>query len=95
MYCGKSEAAKKFWETPELVDKFLLPFLDLESTLHLAQVHELTRDILQGSFAWNQLIRRTRLQEGGDLWMNDGLLVEKMEVTIVKFVITLRNPSKT
>ena len=59
------EAAKKFWGTPELVDK-LLPFLDLESTLHLAQVHELTRDILQGSFGRNKLISRTCLQEGGD-----------------------------
>ena len=80
MYCGKFEAARKFWETPVLVNKLLLPYLDLESTLHLAQVHELTRDILQGSIAWNKLIRRTRLQEGGALHRNPGLLEEKMEV---------------
>ena len=63
-----------------LVNKLLLPYLDLESTLHLAQVHELTLDILQGSIAWNKLISRTRLQEGGALHRNPGLLEEKMEV---------------
>ena len=67
MYCGKFEAARKFWETPVLVNKLLLPYLDLESTLHLAQTHELTRDILQDSFAWNKLVSRTRIQDGGSL----------------------------
>ena len=56
MFCGKFEAARTSWETPELVEK-LLPFLDLEFTLHLAQTHELTQDILQGSCIWNKLIR--------------------------------------
>ena len=63
-----------------LVNKLLLPYLDLKSTSHLAQVHELTRDILQGSIAWNKLISRTCLQEGGALQRNPGLLEEKMEV---------------
>ena len=58
MSCVKSEAENQFWETPELVD-MLLTFLDLQSTLHLAQNHEVTWKILQGSFAWNKLIRRT------------------------------------
>ena len=86
MSCGKFEAARKFWATPELVEK-LFPFLDVESTLHLAQVHQLTRDILQGSFAWNKLIRRSRLQEGGDLRGNDGLLEEK--VAAVKLLVAI------
>ena len=45
------------WETPELVEK-LLPFLDPESTLNLAQCHEKIPGILQGQLMWNQLIRR-------------------------------------
>ena len=77
MYCGKFEAARKFWETPVLVNKLLLPYLDLESTLHLAQTHELTRDILQDSFAWNKLVSRTRIQDGGYLHF---LMEEKMKV---------------
>lgn len=51
-------AAQIFWETPELAEK-ILPFLDLESTLRLAQSEVLNRNILQGSFVWNQLIRRS------------------------------------
>ena len=48
---------QKFLETPELLEK-LLPYLDLGTTLTLAQTHEKTRHILQGSLAWNKLIRR-------------------------------------
>ena len=55
---GRSEAEQKFWQTPELVQG-LLPFLDLESTLRLAQVHEMTRCILQGTRVWNNLIKRS------------------------------------
>ena len=76
MSCGKFEATRKFWEIPELVEK-LLPFLDLESTFHLAQAHELTQDILQGSHIWNKLIKRTRLQDGGFFGKNvEGFLGE-------------------
>ena len=71
---------------PELVEK-LLPFLDLESTLHLAQTHELTQDILQGSFAWNKLIRRSRLQDGGSLGEDAGLLEEKIDA--VKLLVAI------
>ena len=60
MSFGQSVAEMKFWEMPELVDR-LLPFLDVESTLGLAQVQELTQKILQGSHAWNKLIRRSSL----------------------------------
>ena len=53
-----SEAEKKFWESsPELVEK-LLPFLDTESTLNLAQSQEKVPDILQGPLLWSQVIMR-------------------------------------
>ena len=55
-----SAAEKKFWEMPELVDRLRLD-LDVRSTLCLAQVHDLTQKILQGSHAWNKLIRRSCL----------------------------------
>ena len=48
---------KKFLETPELLEK-LLPYLDPGSTLSIAQAHQMTRHILQGSVPWNKLIRR-------------------------------------
>ena len=83
---GNFDSARKFWKMPELVEK-LLPFLDLESTLHLAQTHELTQDILQGSFAWNKLIRRSRLQDGGSLGEDAGLLEEKIDA--VKLLVAI------
>ena len=52
-----NEAMQKFLETPVLLEK-LLPYLDLGSTLTLAQTHQMTRHILQDSLAWNKLIRR-------------------------------------
>ena len=52
-----SDVEKKFWETPELVEK-LLPFLDPESTLALAQCHKKIPRILEGPCMWNQFIRR-------------------------------------
>ena len=52
------DAEKKFWATPELVEK-LLPFLDLASTKELAEAHQLTRQILGGVLAWNKLIKKT------------------------------------
>ena len=58
MPLGQSEASKKFWRSPELVEK-LLPFLDLETTLNLARTHKMTRDILQKSYIWNKLVRRS------------------------------------
>ena len=47
-----------FWQMPELVEG-LLVYLSPESTLCLAQAHLLTRKILQGSLAWNKLIKRS------------------------------------
>ena len=50
-----SEVEKIFWETLELVEK-LLPFLDPESTLTLVMCNK--KILLEGSFIWNQFIRR-------------------------------------
>ena len=55
---GKSEAEQKFWQTPEVIEE-LLKFLDLESTLRLARTHKMTQSILQGNWAWKNLIKRT------------------------------------
>ena len=49
MSSGKTEAERKFWRIPELVET-LLPFLDVKSILSLAQCHQLTLNILQGTF---------------------------------------------
>ena len=45
MPLGHCEAAKVLLGTPELVEK-PLPFIDLETTFHLAQTHRVTREIL-------------------------------------------------
>ena len=49
---------RKFWQTTELIEH-LLPFLDSKSTMVLAQNHQETVNILQGSVAWNKLIKRS------------------------------------
>ena len=55
---GQSEAEAKFWQMPELIEGLLL-YLDPMSTLRLAQAHEKTQNILQGSRVWNNLIKRS------------------------------------
>ena len=52
-----SEAEKKFWATPELVEQ-LLSHLDLNSTRCLAEIHQMTQDLLQGGLVWKKLIQR-------------------------------------
>ena len=48
-----------FWRTPELVDK-LIPHLDVESVSELAQVHQLTAQVLQeGTRGWANLVKRS------------------------------------
>ena len=59
---GRVDAEKKFWATPELVEKLIL-LLDLESVKQLAKSHKLTRQILGKSFIWNQLIKRIFLKD--------------------------------
>ena len=52
-----SEAEKKFSATPELVEQ-LLSHLDLKSTSCLAEIHQMTREVLQGGRVWKKLIQR-------------------------------------
>ena len=59
-----SEAEKKFWRSPELVQG-LLPFLDPPSILRLGQLHPLTRGVLQGNYNWSSFVRRSCPQPGG------------------------------
>ena len=54
----ESEAMKKFWEIPELVER-LFTFLDASSTLSLARAHPPSVRILQGGANWAQFIRRS------------------------------------
>ena len=54
-----SETEKKFWNTPELVEK-ILPNLDLKSLALLLEAHKPVIDILtEGTITWNNLTRRT------------------------------------
>ena len=58
MSCGKHDAEKKFWKTPELIETLLL-FLDVSSTRSLAQAPPLALDILQNGVVWNKLVQRS------------------------------------
>ena len=56
----QSDAEKKFWICPELVEH-LLSFLDLRSTLHLAIGHltkeyQLSRKTLEDKHNWKKLV---------------------------------------
>ena len=52
-----SEAEKKFWATPELIEQ-LLPYLNLQSTMSLAKIHQMTQNVLQGRRVWKKVIQR-------------------------------------
>ena len=51
------EAERKFWRTPELIERLLL-LLDEKSTLVLAQSHVRTLNVLEGGWVWNKFIAR-------------------------------------
>ena len=81
-------AQTKFWETPELIAK-LLTFLDLPSTLRLAKCHQLTQDVIQGSWVWNKLIKRFCPHDQEDEDQVGYLAHENLE-TVRHFVATLK-----
>ena len=54
----KTEAERKFWKLPELVET-LLAYLDVKSILCLARSHQLTLTLVQGISDWNKLIKRS------------------------------------
>ena len=53
----RTEAERRFWELPELVET-LLSFLDVQSISCLAQCHHLTLKLLQNTSDWNKIIKR-------------------------------------
>ena len=93
-----SEAEKKFWLTRELVEK-LLPFLDPESTLNLAQSREEVPGILQAPLIWNQFIRRASLftYEGPLLFPNGFHRRKQINMGVVKSLVAIlklmKNPA--
>ena len=60
-----SSSERKVWQSPELLDK-LLSYLDVSSTLHLAQAHAFTIQVLQNKSCWNKFIRRTCPSQDSD-----------------------------
>ena len=76
---GKGEAEQKFWQTPELIEGLLL-YLDPRSTQQLAQAHERTRNILQGSRVWNNLIKRSSPLHLRDEFFSIGHFVEILKL---------------
>ena len=52
-----SEAEKRFWGCPELVEN-LLPFLDTLSLVRLIQAHRPILDIVLGKTMWKKLIKK-------------------------------------
>ena len=58
MFPAQHEAKQKFWQIPEMIGH-LLTFLDLGSTLCLAQSHKKTRKVLQDIVVWNKLVKRS------------------------------------
>ena len=77
----------KFWQIPELIEK-LLPNIDLKSTLHLAQAHVMTQDILQRRCIWNKLLKRSFFERGNPCQpeMPQKIDVVKDLVTILKLM---------
>ena len=68
---GDDIAEKKFWGTPELVEK-LTTYLDLASIKQLAESHKLTRQILGKELTWNRLIKKTFPKDPNmDMWANN------------------------
>ena len=53
-----SSNAKKFWMSPELLERFL-PFLDVASILQLTKAHEFTLQVLQVKSCWDKVTKRT------------------------------------
>ena len=67
----EDDAEEKFWKTPELLET-LLPFLDVASTLRLAESHfssendSLVLDVLQRPLVWKKLIERSLPESQND-----------------------------
>ena len=73
-------AERKFWQVPEMVEK-LLEHLDVSGTLELAEVHELTLQILQGASGTLKPLVIGR-QLGQDTFEQQRVMVERAVLTI-------------
>ena len=58
MFPAQQETEHRFWMIPEMIAK-LLPFLNLKSTLCLAQAHEETQNVLEGALIFKKLLERS------------------------------------
>ena len=79
------EAERKFWKTPELIERLLL-FLDVESTLCLAQSHARTLNILEGGWVWNKFIKRICPYDEED---NQGVNEPETKLDIIKNLVAI------
>ena len=93
----QSDAVNKFWQTPELIET-LLPFLDFESTLKLAQSHDLTLNLLQIDSNWKKLFRRFRARKDDEKWQYDTrfkLEIEEPLLSALSSVLTQQERVET
>ena len=88
--CQQNDVGKKFWQTPELIEN-LLPFLDFESTLKLAQSHPLTLNILQINSNWKKLIGRYRRRPWPRKWSLN-LEIEEPLLSALSSILSRQQP---
>ena len=88
-----ASAEKKFWKMPELVTK-LVSFLDGQSTLVLAQAHQLTLEVVQQPFVWNQLVRRSYPYSDWPVEEAD-VLRKRAEVMVLVQILKLAGDEKS
>ena len=84
----QNDAGNKFWQTPELIE-ILLPFLDFESTLKLAQSHALTLNILQIDSNWKKLFRRFHARKADEKWQYDTRFKLEIEEPLLSALSTI------
>ena len=74
-----SSNAKKFWMSPELLERFL-SFCDVSSILQLAQAHQFTLQVLQVQSCWDRLSKRTLQLLSWDTEENKAAVVAQAEL---------------
>ena len=74
-----SSNAKKFWMSPELLERFL-SFLDVSSLLQLGQAHQFTLQVLQVQSCWDKLTKRTLQLLSLDTEENEAAVVAQAEL---------------
>ena len=69
--------------------EILLPFLDFESTLKLAQSHALTLNILQIDSNWKKLFRRFHARKADEKWQYDTRFKLEIEEPLLSALSTI------